>query len=111
MRDVLRDDLFSFLLGVTDFKAVKGSSSAEERSAALQPGLLLLLAGAAAVTILFAAVTCVAVTLRRQASFKLIYFNLNIFLAPYECNNNKTEKILFHVGFFSSVVAEKEIFR
>ena len=72
MRDVLRDDLFSFLLGVTDFKAVKGSSSAEERSAAYQPGLLLLLAGAAAVTILFAAVTCVAVTLRRQASFKLI---------------------------------------
>ena len=61
-----------FLLGVTDFKAVKGSSSAEERSAAYQPGLLLLLAGAAAVTILFAAVTCVAVTLRRQASFKPI---------------------------------------
>ena len=56
---------------MTDFKAVKGSSSAEERSAAYQPGLLLLLAGAAAVTILFAAVTCVAFTLRRQASFTL----------------------------------------
>ena len=57
---------------MTDFKAVKGSSSAEERSAAYQPGLLLLLAGAAAVTILFAAVACVAVTLRCQASFTLI---------------------------------------
>ena len=83
-----------------NFKAVKGSSSGEERSAAYQPGLLLLLAGAAAVTVLFAAITCVAYTLQHQASFKLTQHNINTVMGNKELDRNTTVKVLFQVFKF-----------
>ena len=76
---------------------VKDSSSAEEKSAGYQPGLLLLLAGDSVVTIFFAAIKCVAVTLCHQVSLKLFQYSLNTVIGNKEHISQTRVKIIFSV--------------
>ena len=57
-----------FLQGVTDFKAVKGSSTSEEGKEGLQPSLLLVLAVFGAAICVTVMTLCVFITFRRQVS-------------------------------------------
>jgi len=55
-----------YVEGVTDFKAVKGSSTSEERSQGLEPSLLLILVVFGAAIIVTASTLCIFITFRRQ---------------------------------------------
>jgi hypothetical protein len=51
---------------VTDFKAVKDSSTSDERNSPYDPQLFLLLAAGAAIVSLSLAILCIVVTFRRK---------------------------------------------
>ena len=57
---------------MTDFKAVKGSSTSEERSQVLEPSFLLILAGFGAAIIVTASTLCIFITFRRQVLVVII---------------------------------------
>ena len=55
-----------YVPGVTDFKAVKGSSTSEERNQGLEPSLFLILAVFGAAIVLTASTLCIFITFRRK---------------------------------------------
>ena len=75
-----------YVPGVTDFKAVKGSSTSEERNQGLEPSLFLILAVFGAAIVLTASTLCIFITFRRKV-YSALSDDRTLILQPVHAPN------------------------
>ena len=88
-----------YVPGVTDFKAVKGSSTSEERNQGLEPSLFLILAVFGAAIVLTASTLCIFITFRRKV-YSALSDDRTLILQPVHAPNG-IEMELWAIKFVS----------